>query len=159
MIETDFGSGFLSENAALWTSVQTNPYNSTPEHRGSETWDAYPASVTDGGLVGAKSGSFPQLRFAVPVEIGKTYSVDADFPLGEGTWSGPLRVKLGSARDLSDYAQIDETQAGQPRVVELRGQQVTATTVELWFAVIIETGVSGTVGGNLAISMLRVTEV
>jgi hypothetical protein len=95
----------------------------------------------------------------VPVEVGKTYAIDADFPVGEGTWSGPLRVKLGSARDLNNYAHIDATQANQPRVVELRGQTVTATTAALWFAIIIETGTSGAVGGNPAVSMLRVMEV
>ncbi len=143
----------------LWAAIQANPYNATPEHRGAETWSAYPASVTDGGVVGVKSGSFPQLRFPVPVDVGKSYLIDADFPVGEGTWSGPLRVKIGSARDLSDYAQVDESQAGQPRVVEMRGQQVTATTTELWFAVVVETGTGGTSGGNPSVSMLRVVEV
>ena len=79
--------------------------------------------------------------------------------MGEGSWSGPLRVKIGSAIDLNDYAQIDETQAGQPRLVELRGQQITATSASLWFALIVETSAGSTFGGNPAISMLRVTEV
>lgn len=159
VIDTDFGAGFVTEEPALWASVQANAYNVTPEHRGTETWAAYPAGVTDGGIVGVKTGSYPQLRFAVPVEAGRTYRIDADFPVGEGTWSGPLRVKIGSARDLADHAQIDAGQAGQPRVVELRGREVTATTAALWFAVVVETAVGSTGGGNPAISMLRVTEV
>ena len=159
VIDTDFGAAFQTEEAALWASIQANPFNATPEHRGTETWAAYPASVTDGGIVGVKSGSYPQLRFSVPVEVGKTYAIDADFPVGEATWSGPLRVKIGSARDLADYAQVDATQAGQPRLVTVRGQQVTATTAALWFAVVVETGTGGAGGGHPAISMLRVAEV
>ncbi len=159
VIDTAFGTGFQAEEPALWSSVQANAYNNTPEHRGSETWDVYPASVSDGGLVGVKNGAYPQLRFSVPVEVGKTYTIDADFPVGEGTWAAPLRVKMGSAINLSDYAQIDESQAGQPRVVEVRGQQVTATTSELWVAVIVETGINALDGGHPAIAMLRVAEV
>lgn len=159
VVDTDFGPSFPTDHAAVWSAMQTNPFNATPEHRGGETWAAYPATVTDGGVVAVKSGSYPQLRFSVPVVVGKTYSIDADFPVGEGTWSGPLRVKIGSAINLSDYAQIDETQAGQPRVVELRGQLVTAATADLWFAVIVETGDGGGTGGNPAIAMLRVQEV
>jgi hypothetical protein len=159
VVDTEFGATFQTDEATLWAAIQANPYNATPEHRGTETWGAYPASVTDGGIVGVKAGNYPQLRFPVPVEVGKTYTIDADFPVGENTWAGPLRVKIGSARDLADYAQIDETQAGQPRVVELRGQQVTATTAELWFAVIVETGSGLELGGNPAISRLSVREV
>ena len=159
VIDTDFGPGFTSAEPALWNSIQANPYSVTPEHRDTETWAAYPASVTDGGVVGVKSGNYPQLRFSVPVEVGKTYTIDADLPVGESTWSGPLRLKIGSARDLNDYAQIDETQAGQPRVFELRGQQITATTTALWFAIIVEFSGGGATGGHPAISMLRVEEV
>jgi len=159
VLNTNFDAGFPSAEAALWASMQTNPYNATAEHRDGETWGNYPASVTDGGLVGVKSGNYPQLRFSVPVELGKTYTIDADLPVGEGGWTGPLRLKLGSALDQADYAQIDEAQTGQPHVVEVRGQQITATSTELWFAVIVETGQSGATGGNPALSMLRVTEV
>lgn len=159
VFDTDFGPGFTTAEPTLWSAIQANPFNCTPDHQGTETWDSYPASVTDGGLVGLKTGNFPQLRFPIPVEVGKTYSVDADFPVGENGWTGPLRVKLGSARDLSDFAQIDETQSGAPKVVEVRDQQLTATTTELWVSVIVETGTGGSTGGNPAISMLRVMEV
>ncbi len=159
LMDTDFETGFTSAQAALWASMQANPYNATADHRRAETWDAYPASTTDGGIVGVKVGNYPQLRFSVPVEVGKTYTVDADLPVGEGGWTGPLRVKMGSAIDQADYAQIDETQTGQPRLVQVRGQQVTATSTALWFAVIVETGQAGATGGNPALSMLRVTEV
>ncbi|MEM9969498.1 MAG: putative Ig domain-containing protein [Pseudomonadota bacterium] len=157
--DTEFGAAFTAEEPALWAAIQANGYSVSPEHRGTETWDAYPASLTDGGVVGVKGGNYPQLRFPIPVEIGKTYTIDADFPLGENTFAGPLRIKIGSTRDAKDYAEINETQAGQPRVVELRGQQITATTTELWFAVIVETSVGGANGGNPAISKLRVAEV
>ena len=159
VVETDFDAGFATAEAELWSSIQTNAFNATAEHRSNEAWATYPASVSDGGIVAVKSGNFPQLRFVVPVEIGKTYTVDADLPVGEGTWSGPLRFKLGSAINLSDYAQIDEPQAGQPRVVEIRGQTVVATTTTLWLAVIVETNGGGGSGGNPAISMLRVREI
>ena len=159
VVETDFDAGFATAEAELWSSIQTNAFNATAEHRSNEAWATYPASVSDGGIVAVKSGNFPQLRFVVPVEIGKTYTVDADLPVGEGTWSGPLRFKLGSAINLSDYAQIDEPQAGQPSVVEIRGQTVVATTTTLWLAVIVETNGGGGSGGNPAISMLRVREI
>ena len=158
VIDTDFGAGFVTAEPTLWAAIQANPFNATPEHRGAETWDGYPVSLSDGGIVGLKSGNYPQLRFSVPVEIGKTYVIDADLPVGEGTWGGPLRVKLGSGINLNDYAQVDETQAGQPRVVEIRGLAVTATTAELWFAVIVEINSGGQNGGHPAISMLTVRE-
>ena len=159
VIDTDFGTDFPTAYAGVWASMQTNGYNVTTTHLPNETWDAYPSTVTDGGVLGDKSGNYPQLRFAVPVEVGKTYTVDADLPLGENGWDGPLRVKLGSAIDQSDYAQIDESEIGQPRVVELRGQQFTATTAELWLAIILEFGSAGSAGGDPAISMLKVEEV
>ncbi len=158
VIDTDFNAAFPTAHAAVWASIQANPFNATPAHLPGETWAAYPVTVTDGGVAAAKTGNYPQIRFSVPVEIGKTYSIDADFPVGEGSWVGPLRVKLGSAINLNDFAQIDETEAGQPRVVELRGQQITATTTDLWFAVIVETNTGGVNGGNPAISMLRIEE-
>ncbi len=159
VIDTEFGAAFPTAHASVWTSMQTNPYNATPEHAPGETWPAFAASLSDGGVRAVKDGNYPQLRFAVPVVAGRTYTIDADFPLGETNWTGPLRVKIGSAIDQSDYAQIDESEAGQPKVVEVRGQQVTATSSELWFAVICETGSGGANGGNPAIAMLRVEEV
>ncbi len=158
VIDTHFGAEFTTIESALWASMQANGYNTTPEHRPTEPWAAYPASVTDGGIVGLKTGNYPQLRFSVPVEVGRTYTIDADLPIGEDTWAGPLRVKVGSAINLNDYSQIDEPQAGQPRVVELRGLSITASTTELWFAIIIETNGGGVNGGYPALSMLRVRE-
>lgn len=158
VVDTDFGADFTTVEAALWASVQANGFNVTPEHRAAEGWSAYPGALSTGGIVGAKTGNFPQLRFSIPVEVGRTYAIDADVPVGENTFSAPLRLKIGSAINLSDYGQLDETQVGQPRVVELRNFQITATSSELWFAVIVETSSSGTTGGNPALSMLRVQE-
>ena len=159
VIDTEFDASFATAHASVWASMQANPYNATPEHVPSETWPAFASGLSDGGVRAVKGGNYPQLRFAVPVVAGRTYTVDADLPLGETNWTGPLRVKIGSDIDLNDYAQIDESQAGQPRLVELRGQQVTATSSELWFSVICETGAGGANGGNPAVAMLRVEEV
>lgn len=159
VLDTEFAEPFATEEAAIWSSIQANTINATPEHRGSETWGAFTGSTSTGGIVGVKDGSYPQLRFMVSVEVGKTYEIDADFPIGEGSWLGPLRVKLGSSINQSDYAQIDEAELGQPRIFALRGQQFVATTAELWMAVITETNTGGAPGGNPAISMLRVKEI
>ena len=154
-----FGSGFTTEQPAIWASLEANAFNVVPVHQSAESWIGYAGDTTAGGIIGQKSGNYPQLRFSVPVEIGKTYSVDVDLPIGEGNWNGPLRAKIGSAIDQSDYAQIDESEAGQPRVVEVRGLQLTASTTQLWFAIIVQTSTSGSVGGQPAISMLRIQEV
>ena len=159
ILQTDFGTEFATEQPTLWASLQASPFNATPEHRATETWASYPVGPSDGGIVGLKSGNYPQLRFSVPVDVGKSYTIDADLPVGEGVWTDGLRMKIGSAIDQSDYLQIDENSSGQPKVLELRGATVTATTPELWFAIIVETGSTGSTGGNPAISMLRIEEV
>jgi len=163
LVETGFGAAFPDAFTALWDSMQANAFNAAVVHRPAEAWSAYSPGPPAGGVVGQKSGPYAQLRFAVPVTAGRTYEIDADLPIGESQdgagFAGILRVKIGSAINLSDYELADFSAAGQPRVEALRGITVEATTPELWFAVISETNVSGAPGGDPAIAMLRVREV
>lgn len=163
VVDTGFDAAFTVDYPGLWNSMQAHAFNATVVHRPAEAWTAYPTSTTAGGIVGDKTGPYAQVRFMVPVEVGKSYEIDADLPIGESHdgagFAGVLRIKLGSAVNLSDYFLNDFSSAGQPRIEMLRGVAFQALTSELWFAIISETSVSGVSGGDPAVSMLRVREV
>jgi len=159
ILETDFGSDFQTEEATLWSAMQSGSQNGTATHDPTRDWSL---ATSEGGVRTVKSAANPSVRFTLTdfLTVGRDYRVTVHCPIGADgvSWNDDLVVRMGVSTSSWPYHDQNYSNTGQPRL-ETVVEDFEATSTTFVMRVAVSTSSAGTGGGNPAISYIKIEDI